>query len=140
MKRIKTTMVMLVAGIMGVLLMSSYVPGEKVHIEGTLVDTKCYSMMPKANAGNDHMVKGHDGELMEMKGCATACANMGIPVGVLDKKGEMHVLSVPANQLAKHMAKEVRIDGMEAEGVILVEKIEVKEGNSWKEIKIATMM
>jgi len=24
---------------------------------GTLVDTKCYTMMPKANAGNDHKVK-----------------------------------------------------------------------------------
>jgi len=103
--------------------------------KGTLVDTKCYSMMPKANKGNDHKTpKG------KMPNCATACANMGIPVALLDKDGNQHVLAVPANQLADHMAKEARIDGKLASGVLIPEKIEVKEGQEWKEVKIATMM
>lgn len=130
-----------VAGIiMGMFLMSATFPVGAGHIEGTLVDSKCYSMMPKMNAGNDHQVMGPDGKLMEVKGCAAACANMGIPVAVLDKKGNLHVLAAPAGQLAPYMAKEVRLDGKETNGVVIVDKLEVKEGSAWKEVKIVYMM
>ena len=108
--------------------------------EGTLVDTKCYSLMPKMNAGNDHQIMGPDGKLMEVKGCAAACASMGIPVGLLDKKGKLHVLAAPAGQLAPYMAKEARIAGQETKGVIVIDKLEVKEGGSWKEVKLVYMM
>lgn len=106
---------------------------------GTLVDTKCYSMMPKANAGNEHMVM-QDGKSMKMPACATACSNMGIPVALVDGKGKTHVLAVPAGQLADHMAKEARVEGKVMAGVLIPDKIEVKSGNKWEEVKIMTMM
>ena len=108
--------------------------------EGTLVDTKCYSLMPKMNAGNDHQIMGADGKLMEVRGCATACANMGIPVGLLDKKGNLHVLAAPAGQIAPYMAKEAKVTGKETNGVVVIDKLEVKEGDSWKEVKLVYMM
>jgi len=108
---------------------------------GTLVDTKCYTMMPKANAGNDHKVKDmKTGNMMDMPNCAAACATMGIPVALLTKSGKIHVLAAPANQLAKHMAKDARIEGKESNGVLIVEKLEVKDGNKWSEVEIAYMM
>lgn len=113
---------------------------KSMTYEGTLVDSKCYSMMPKMNAGQDHQTMGMDGKMMEVKGCATACANMGIPVGLLDKKGTMHVLAVPAGQLAPNMAKEAKVTAKEMNGVLLVDKVEVKNGGKWDEVKIVYMM
>lgn len=115
---------------------------KSMTFEGTLVDTKCYSMMPKMNAGQDHKQMAMDGSggMMDVKGCASACANMGIPVGIIDKKGKMHTLAAPAGQLAPYMAKEVKIEGKEMNGVILIDKLEVKEGNAWKEVKLVYMM
>jgi hypothetical protein len=108
---------------------------------GTLIDTKCYSMMPKANAGNTHKVKDmKSGKMMDMPNCATACASMGIPVALLTKSGTVHILAAPASQLSKHMAKEARIEGKEMNGVLIVDKLEVKDGNKWSEVEIAYMM
>lgn len=114
--------------------------GDDNTISGKLVDSKCYSMMPKANAGNDHMVMGKDGKMMEVKSCATACASMGIPVALLTKSGKLFVLAVPANQLASYMDKEARIEGKDANGVFIADKIEVKDGKKWSEVKISYMM
>ncbi len=115
--------------------------GTLASYSGTLVDTKCYTMMPKANAGNDHKVKDmKTGNMMDMPNCAAACATMGIPVALLTKSGELHVLAAPANQLAKHMAKEARIEGKESNGVLVVNKLEVKDGNKWTEVAIMYMM
>ncbi len=110
-------------------------------IEGTLVDTKCYSMMPKANAGNDHKaMKG--GGMMDVPGCAAACANMGIPAGIVDGKGKLTTIIAPAASFAAHMAKTVRITGMPAPNGagIIADKAEYKEGGAWKAIQITTMM
>lgn len=112
---------------------------KSMNFEGTLVDSKCYSLMPKMNAGLDHQIMGEDGKMKSVKGCATVCANMGIPVGILDKTGKMYVLAAPAGQLATHMAKETKIMGKEMNGVLIVDKLEVKEGNTWKEVKIVYM-
>jgi len=106
---------------------------------GTLVDTKCYSMMPDANKGDKHLVN-KEGEMVEMPGCATACANMGIPVALLDKEGTSHVLAVPAGQLAKYMSLEARVEGKKMAGVLIPDKIEVNKDGKWEEVKIATMM
>jgi len=107
--------------------------------EGTLVDTKCYSMMPKANAGNDHQVM-QMGKMMNVPNCAAACAGMGIPVALLDKNGEMHVLAAPAGQLANHMAKEARIEGKKMNGILAIDKLEVKDGEKWVEVELVYMM
>ncbi len=119
---------------------SSHDKGEGKTYSGTLVDSKCYSMMPKANAGNDHMTMGENGKMMEVKGCATACANMGIPVALLDKEGNLHVISAPANQLAPYMAKEVKITGKKMKGVLLVDNLLVKEKDSWEKVNLVYMM
>lgn len=112
---------------------STALAGDKT-IEGTLVDTKCYTMNPK-NVGNDHMSpKG------TLPNCASACAKMGIPVAILTADGKVYTLAVPAAQLADYMAKEARVTGAVKGGVVVAEKIEVKEGGSWKPVNIATMM
>lgn len=110
---------------------------KPVTIEGTLVDSKCYSMNAM-NSGNDHMTpKG------EVKACATACASMGIPVGVLDKKGALTIVIAPANLFASHMTKTARVTGapaVDGHGVI-ADKVEVKEADgSWKDVPVVTMM
>ncbi len=108
--------------------------GEGKTIEGTLVDTKCYSM-DERNVSNDHVTpKG------TLPKCATACANMGIPVAILTEGGKVYTLAVPAGQVANHMAKQARATGMVKGRVVVAEKLEVKEGNTWKEVNIATMM
>ena len=108
--------------------------GERKTIEGTLVDTKCYSMNEK-NVSNDHVTpKG------TLPNCATACAKMGIPVAILTADGKVYTLAVPAGQLADHMAKQARATGMVTGRVVVAEKLEVKEGNVWQEVNIATMM
>lgn len=80
-------------------------------VEGVLVDTKCYGLMPKENAGNDHMVMT-DGKASMIPGCAVVCANMGIPVGLKRGTGNTLVIAAPANQLSKHMAQEVKLMGV----------------------------
>ena len=121
------------------------VPSEAdlVTVTGTLVDTKCYGMMPEANIGNTHkMMKGD--KMMDAPKCATACAAMGIPAGIVEggKAGnQTYVLITPTNQLKKHMSKEARVTGEIAyEGAIMPMKIEVKEDGEWKDITPKAMM
>ena len=113
--------------------------GDKTYY-GKLVDSKCYSMMPKMNAENDHMVKGEDGKPMQVKACAAACASMGIPVALLGENGKMFVLALPAGQLSQVMAKNAKITGSEMNGVLIVDKVEVQNGKKWEEVKISYMM
>ena len=109
-------------------------------IEGKLVDTKCYGMN-EMNADNTHKVPGKDGKMMDMPNCATACANMGIPTGVLQEDGKVTILVTPTNQLAEHMAKHARVTGKKVfNGGLIPEKVEVKEEGKWKEVHIGTMM
>ncbi len=109
---------------------------DPITVQGTLIDTKCYSMNAM-NKGNDHMTpKG------EVPSCATACAAMGIPVGVLDAKGKVTVLIAPANLFSSHMAKTAKVTGMPAlnGGGVIADKVLVKDGASWTEVKVTTMM
>lgn len=114
--------------------------GESVTVSGTLVDTKCYGEMPKMNKGNEHTVM-KDGQKMKMPNCATACANMGIPAAIATDDGETLTIIAPAGQLADHMAKEAKITGKIAfDGGIIPEKVEVKDGKKWSQVKLAYMM
>lgn len=81
------------------------------EVSGVLVDTRCYGMMPKENAGNDHMVMMGE-KMSKIPACAAACANLGIPVALKLSNGKTLVLAAPANQLSKHMAEEVKLMGM----------------------------
>ncbi len=116
---------------------------KEVTVTGTLIDTKCYGMNHD-NVENAHYVK-KDGEKMKMPNCATACANMGIPAGLLEdgkKDGDVYVLITPSNAVADHMAKEARVTGELAyAGGIIPSKIEVKnDDGKWEKVKVATMM
>ncbi len=101
---------------------------------GILVDTKCYAM------NNDNITNDHG----DMKGCAVMCAKMGIPVGLLikgKKGGKVYVITVAAPSLADHMGKWARITGVEKfKRGLVPEKIEVKEGDTYKEVNVKTMM
>lgn len=114
---------------------------KQVTIEGTLIGTKCYGMN-NDNVYNDHMTP--DGNMPK---CAEACARMGIPVGVLidgKKGGDVYILVTPSIVLADHMAKQVKVTGMEPFAgslSIIPEKVWVKnDKDEWEEVKIATMM
>lgn len=113
---------------------SALAGGKGKTIEGTLVDTKCYLMNPK-NASNDHASpKGM------MPNCGTACAKMGIPVSLLTADGKVYTLAVPAPAVADHVGKTARASGALKQRGLVVEKLEVREGNTWKEVRLATMM
>jgi hypothetical protein len=101
---------------------------------GILVDTKCYGM------NNDNITNDHG----KMKGCAVMCAKMGIPVGLLidgKKGGKVYVLTIPAPALADYMGEWARVTGVERfKRGLIPEKIEVKKGDTYEEVKIQTMM
>ncbi len=89
---------------------------------------------------NDNITNDHG----DVKGCAAMCAKKGIPVGLLikgKKGGKVYVITVAAPSLADHMGKWARITGAETLKRSLVpEKIEVKEGDTYKELYVKTMM
>lgn len=95
--------------------------------------------MNHSNKMNDHKVpKG------ELENCASICAKMGIPVGLLvDGKidGKVYFLAVPAPALANYMGKSVRVIGTKSyrDGMV-VEKIGLMKGDTFEEIEIKTMM
>lgn len=109
-------------------------------VEGRFVDTRCYGMN-EMNAENTHKVVGKDNEVLDMHNCATACANMGIPTGILTETGHVVILVIPTNQLAEHMAKDARVTGRQVfVGGMIPEKVEVRENGEWKEVPIGSMM
>lgn len=80
-----------------------------------------------------------------MPNCATACAQMGIPVGILEggkDDGKVYILVTPGAQVAEHAAKEARVTGdLAYPGGIIPAKLEVKnDKGTWEEIKLSTMM
>jgi len=94
---------------------------------GTLVDTRCMAMSPK-NVGDDH--KGG-----ALKGCAAACAKMGIPAALL-VDGKMHTLAAPAPLLADYMGKNATVSGKAIGEMILPDKVMV----DGKEVNLKAMM
>lgn len=116
---------------------------DDVTVIGKLIDTKCYGMN-HANAGNDHVAPGKDGAMMTVPQCATACAALGIPVGILEggkADGKVYVLVTPAGALSKHQAKEARVTGAAVyAGSILPNKVEFKEDGKWVDVTPAGMM
>ncbi len=101
---------------------------------GVLVDMKCYSMN-NDNTSDDHQ---------SMEKCATMCAKMGIPVGLLidgKKGGKLYVLTLPAPALSDYMGQHVRVTGTKAsKGVLIPDKIEIMKGDKYEEIDVTTMM
>jgi len=110
---------------------------KPVTIEGTLIDTKCYSMSA-TNKTNDHMTP--DGNKVA---CAAACAKMGIPVGLLTAKGEVVILLSPAPAFKDHMAHFARVTGVKVQkgAAIVPDKAEVRgDDGTWTEVSTREMM
>ena len=99
--------------------------GEGKTIEGKLVSAKCY--LRAGMTDNDHA---------GMKGCGTACVNAGNPIGLLTAEGKYYTLVIPAPQIAEHVGQTLRASGTIKAGSLVPDKLEMKEGNSWKEVKI----
>lgn len=103
--------------------------GKTKTVEGTLVDSKCY--LKGGFTGNDHG---------GMAGCGTACAKMGIPVALLTTEGKLYTLAIPAPQLAEHVGQTLRATGSVKSGALVPDKVEVKKGDAWEKVNLATMM
>ncbi len=98
-------------------------------VEGTLVDAKCY--LGGGDKGNDHM---------GMKNCGSECAKSGSPLGVLTSAGKYYTLAAPAPQLADYVGQTVRATGAIKSATILADKVEVKKGDKWEEVKFDSAM
>ena len=97
---------------------------ETKTVEGELVDLHCYS------AGD---AKGEE----HGKKCGAACAKSGIPVAVL-VDGKAWTLATNPRPLSDAVGKQVRVTGatVAATQTFLAEKVEVKDGEAWKEVKL----
>ncbi len=117
--------------VLGVAMAYAGEKGESKTVEGTLVDTKCY--FAGAGSGNDHG---------PMKGCGTACAKGGSPVGVLTAQGKHYALVVPAPAVADHVGKTIKVTGEIRDGSLIPAggELQVKEGAGWKTVKTGAMM
>ena len=97
---------------------------ETKTVEGELVDLHCFA------AG------GAKGE-QHGKTCGAKCAKSGIPVAVL-VDGKAWTLATNPRPLSDSVGKQVRVTGSQnAEtNTLLAEKVEVKDGETWKEVKL----
>jgi len=79
------------------------VKGEKITVKGEPVDLWCF--MAAGARGADH------------KACAVACANSGLPIGIVDAKGDVYLAMGAKNMenakvmLVKRMADTVEVTG-----------------------------
>jgi hypothetical protein len=94
---------------------------ESTTVEGELLDTHCYS---KGGAKGEGHAK-----------CASKCLSTGIPAAVL-VDGKAWTLTTNPAPLAEAGGKTVRVTGTKNEEAqtIVPEKIEVKDGENWKEL------
>jgi hypothetical protein len=97
---------------------------------GTLIDTKCYSIDMKNNAGKDHILQSR-----AIANCAAACAKMGIPVALL-VNGKVMTLAAPAPSFADYMAKTAVVTGS-IQGDLIVPTKVIVDG---KELNVSGMM
>jgi hypothetical protein len=103
---------------------------KPVTLTGELVDTGCY-----VTSDGDAKGKGH-------AECATACMASGIPAGILPEGSKqpsdmLYLLTNPA-VLAPYAAQTIKVEGVPHKEMhaIDVEKVYVKQGDSWKEIPL----
>ena len=112
----------LIAG--GLALRARAADAEKKTVEGELLDTHCYAA--GAATGEEHGSK-----------CGKSCAKSGIPVAVLSE-GKAWTLATNPVPLADAVGKTVRVTGSQDEKsqAVVPEKVEVKDGDNWKEIQL----
>jgi hypothetical protein len=126
----KTRLVVLVAFAVGASCLYAAEEKEKVTLEGTLVSSACY-------LGSDSHPTGND--MGERKGCGSRCLTHGDPAGLVTKEKQFHILVAPSLKLAPYVGQEVRVTGIDHNGVISVEKAEVSKDGEWKEIELKSL-
>jgi len=96
---------------------------EAQTVEGELLDMRCYSAGGASGEGH--------------AGCARKCLASGIPAGVLVDETAWVLVTNPV-PFAPHAAQTVRVTGKvnEETKTIIPNKIEVKDGDGWKEVKM----
>jgi hypothetical protein len=55
------------------------------------------------------------------------------------KEKQFHILVAPSLKLAPYVGQEVRVTGIDHNGVISVEKAEVSKDGEWKEIELKSL-
>src|SRR4051812_3732310 len=115
---------LMVAGLSYVARAEDKPAADKKTVEGELVDLHCYA------AGG---AKGEE----HGKSCGAKCAKSGIPVAVLADGKAMTLVTNP-KPLSDAVGKTVRVTGaVNAESnTFIPDKIEVKDGDAWKEVKM----
>jgi hypothetical protein len=124
----KPRLLVLVAFAVGVTCL--YAAEEKATLEGTLVSSACY-------LGSDSHPTGND--MGGQKGCGSRCLTHGDPAGLVTKEKQFHILVAPSLKLAPYVGQEVRVTGVDHNGVISVEKAEVSKDGEWKEIELKSL-
>ncbi len=95
---------------------------DKPQVTGELVDMYCFTA---AGAhGADH------------KDCGVKGAKSGLPVGVLIDGKAVTIAANPI-PLADYVSQTVRVTGDNKDGILVPDKVEVKDGDNWKEIKLS---
>lgn len=124
----KPRLLLLVAFAVGVSCL--YAAEENVTLEGTLVSASCY-LADNSATGN---------EMGGIKRCGSGCLKQGKPAGLLTKEKKFHILDAPSLLLAPYVGQEVRVTGVDYNGVISVNKAEVRKDGEWKEIDIKSLI
>lgn len=126
----RTTRLFVLLAFVATLVLGLYAAEKPATFEGTLVDSKCY-LKDNSLTGNDHG---------PMKECGTMCLKGGTPPGLLTKAGKFHALLAPSLVLAPYVGQTIRVNGTLHNGAIAAEKVEVKKGDKWEEVKLGMMM
>jgi hypothetical protein len=124
---VKTRLLVLAAFAVGVSCL--YAAEDRVTLEGTLVSASCY-LADNSATGN---------EMDGVKRCGTGCLKQGKPAGLLTKEKRFHILDAPSLLLAPYVGQELRVTGIDYNGVISVKKAEVRKDSGWKEIDLTSL-
>jgi hypothetical protein len=126
----KARLLFLVAFVVGVSCLSAAAEKEKATLEGTLVSASCY-LVDNSATGN---------EMNGIKECGTGCLKQGKPAGLVTKDKHFLILDAPSLLLARYVGQEMRVTGIDYNGVISVKKAEVRKDGKWEEIDIKSLI
>lgn len=127
----KVPILMILLTLVAVPLAGSAIAGEEDAMKagvfrGELVDSRCYLMMGKR--GPEHQK------------CAVACAKDGLPIGLVDAKGNYHTLVIQAGQIAESSGLQAEVEGALKGNSIVPTKIKVQKDGAWTEVKMPAQM
>jgi hypothetical protein len=126
----KPRLLVLVAFVVGVSCLYAAEEKERITLEGTLVSASCY--LPDNSAiGN---------EMGGIKECGSGCLRQGKPAGLVTKERHFHILDAPSLLLAPYVGQEMRVTGIDYNGVIAVKKAEVRKDGKWQEIDVKSLI